>query len=450
MKSTILIAVGLVTIPVVTAVLKSPELIPMATWQKLPLPCGELSSQDIAEMNRKYGSAEISRPASGTATVRKASWSQTSNFKLGVDAGARNPATPAPMARLAQPLLVAQADDPGGEGDPTTPTPPTAPAAPEAHAAPLAPTPPAAPEAPAAPLAPLAHGLEVAVDELQNEVDQAQQQAEKAANEAKGAFDRATSAFSTGDYGPFARLGGSSTHNLIIRSSDTDPKSLAAADQDLSVMGRILAKAAAKTGEDEEKTALGIHISSFGSGVRNIQIEGHGVIFLLKANFPLVGPPEKVVEEKPKEPGNSAWEQTYSELYGSHESMAETRHLGHSKEPKIKYDPDRVEELENTLLDAMKNAANIRSLKDGESVTVVVTSGDDGSNLWEMDTGPFGYNSSVNTYVWTGSSSSSSGSVRKSHGGTLTIRAKKSDIDAFFHGKLTIDDFRRKATIATY
>ncbi|HWY77594.1 MAG TPA: hypothetical protein VN281_18395 [Verrucomicrobiae bacterium] len=436
MKSTILIAVGLVATPLVTAVLKSPELIPIAAWQKLPLPCGELSSQDVAEMNRKYGSGDISRPGPSTATARKAEWSQTSNFELGVDAGARNPATPAPTARLAQPLLLAQADDPGGDADPTTPT---------------TPTPPAAPEPPSTPLAPLAHGLEVAVDELQHEVAEAQQQAEKAANEAKGAFDRATSAFSTGDYGQFARLGGSSTHNLIIRSSDTDPKSLVAADQDLSVMGRILAKAAAKTGEDEEKTALGIHISSFGSGVRNIQIEGHGVIFLLKANFPLVGAPEKVVEEKPKEPGNSTWESTRDELYGSHESTAETRHLGHSKEPKIKYDSDRVEQLENTLLDAMKNAANIRSLKDGETVTVVVTSGDDGSNLWEMDTGPFGYNSSGNTYVWSSSSSSySSGSVRKSHGGTLTIRAKKSDIDAFFHGKSTIDDFRRKATIATY
>jgi hypothetical protein len=436
MKSTILIALGLVAAPVVMTVLNSPELIPMSAWQKLPLPGGELSNQDIAEMNRKYGSPDATWPASSTSVLQKTGWSETSNFKLSADAGARNPAMRTPSARMARPLLFAQADDPGGDADPATPTPPT---------------PPATPEAPASRLAPVAHGLDVAMDELQHEVTAAQQEAEKAASEAKNAFDRATSGFGSGDSGPFMRLGGSSTHNLIIRSSDTDPKSLATADQDLTVMGRILAKATVKTGEDDEKTALGIHITSFGSGVRNMQIEGHGAIFLLKANFPLIGPPEKVVEEKPKEPGNSTWEQTYSEIYGSHESTGEARHLGHTKEPKIKYNPDRVEELENTLLDAMKNAANIRTLKDNESVTVVVTGGDDGSNVWEWDTGPFSYNSSGNSFVWAGSSSSTgSGSSHKPHGGTLTIRAKKSDIDAFFHGKTTIDDFRRKATIATY
>ena len=437
MKMTILLAVGVIAAPALTALLKSPELVPLAAWQKLPLPEGRLSDEDIAQMNRTYGRVETIQ--ANLFRTTRAVLSQGPSARTSLDAGARNPAPPSwPM----KPLLLAQTADPAPEAEPSQPE------------APATPEPPAAPEAPAAPLAPIARGVQTAVDEIQREVNRAQQQAEKAEVEAKRAFDRAASSFASGDFEPFMNFttSGSSGHNLIIRSSETDPKSLIAADEDLTVMGRILSKAAGKAGEDEEKTALAIRITSFGSGVRNIQIEGHGVIFLLKANFPLVGPQEKVAEEKPKEPGNSTWEQTRDELYGSHDSSGAMRHLGHPKEPKIKYDPDRVEELENTLLDAMKNASNIRALKDGETVTVVVTSAEDGS-AWSVQTGPFGYGSggggSANTYVWTGSSSSTSG-VHKTHGGTLTIRAKKSDIDAFFHGKLTLEDFRRKATIAVY
>ena len=33
---------------------------------------------------------------------------------------------------------------------------------------------------------------------------------------------------------------------------------------------------------------------------------------------------------------------------------------------------------------------------------------------------------------------------------TLTLRAKKADIDAFFKGKLSLDEFRKRVTIALY
>ena len=36
------------------------------------------------------------------------------------------------------------------------------------------------------------------------------------------------------------------------------------------------------------------------------------------------------------------------------------------------------------------------------------------------------------------------------HGTIMTIRVKKSDADAFAKGKLSLEDFRKKASITTY
>ncbi len=441
----VLLALSLVTAPAMKALLETPELLPAEVWKQLPLPDSEMSTEEITELNRNYGGLTTHEPKFVRAHHPVFSQAPV----LNAEAGAGTLVRP---TLLEKPVLLAQ----------TAPAP--APAAAE----------PAEPDVPS-PRALPNRASQQTLQDIQHEAGRNQAQAEQQEAEAKSAYDRALAGI---DYQPGQSLyvktftTGSTGRNLIIRSSETDPKSLAATEEDLSVMGRILAKAAAKTGGDEENKAMGIRITTLGGGgVKNLQIEGYGVIFLLKANFPLAGPPAKVAEEKPKEPGNSTWEDAKEELYGSPETTEPRQRRLRPGGPAVEYDPKRVEQLENSLLEAMKNASNIRALKDGESVTVTVTSGENGSIAWEdagignnafiapgaapnsIGNGGYGWSSAAPGGVAGGGGGRGGGEPghKAGHAGTtLTIRAKKSDVDAFFRGKLNLEDFRRKATIALY
>jgi uncharacterized membrane protein YgcG len=256
---------------------------------------------------------------------------------------------------------------------------------------------------------------------------------------------------------------------LVICSSAADAKTLAAGEEDLSIMSRILEKAAAQPRENEEREAMGIQLFTMGNdgGVKNLLIEGYGAVFMLNVNYPLIGPATKVDEDETKDRTNSAWDETKHELYGQPSGDA---NAGSRQE----YDPKRVENLKNALLAALKNASNIRNLKSDESVTVVVTS--EGSGQFSLRTEPRGRKpgSASGSGGGGGGSGSSSGSGGgggfgpfggggswlssgaggnqgpAASGAVLTIRAKKSDIDAFAKGKLTPEEFRNKSTVILY
>jgi hypothetical protein len=137
--------------------------------------------------------------------------------------------------------------------------------------------------------------------------------------------------------------------------------------------------------------------------------------------------------------------------------------------PKIRYDATRVEKLKTSLLTALKNASNIRSLKSDENVTLVVTSmnggqgqgmvfqeklkklsapagGSGGGSSGGSGGGRFGAGgANWQSPVITLNQNSSAGT-----GAVLTIRARKSDIDAFAKGKLTLEEFRNKTATLIY
>jgi len=113
--------------------------------------------------------------------------------------------------------------------------------------------------------------------------------------------------------------------------------------------------------------------------------------------------------------------------------------------PAEEFDAGRVEKLKESLLEALRNATHIRALKPDDFITLVVQGADiaraevkrfraDGNN--KADSNRAGYTV-----------------VRKGGGGgqsVMTIRLKKADADACAQGKLTPDDFRKKAAIQTY
>jgi hypothetical protein len=274
---------------------------------------------------------------------------------------------------------------------------------------------------------------------------------------------------------------------LVIRTSETDGKTLAGTEEDLNIMARILDKAVRGIEGAAQPEAMGVPltIAQGNNGVRNMQIEGYGAVFQLSVNFPLKGPEEKAEDKTPKEPTNSAWDQTKRELYGQ-PTRPNGNPFGAPASRRVVFDPKRVEQLKDALLEALRDASNMSHVKSDENVTVVVTSALSGNVYATRPTGARGggagfFGAPGSTAQGGGSSNSANNgklvydkrtgstivseknadgnpSVRVVHmnpgpsvsESVLTIRARKSDIDAFAKGRLTLDEFRGKAGVLVY
>jgi hypothetical protein len=240
----------------------------------------------------------------------------------------------------------------------------------------------------------------------------------------------------------------------VIRTSDADAKSQVNLGEDLAVMSRILDKALAqRTDDDRQNRFMGIDVMfAPGSGpVRSLYLEGYGAVFLLNANFPLLPPPEKPQPAKEKSETDSTWDEAKRELYGQPDAFGQALKAYKSVfagGPEREYDEQKVEALKAGLIEALKNATNIRSLKSDEAITVCVFGG--------VSAGP----RKAKTFAKDSSDDQDQDGnevvvINRDEGpparGTiLTIRVKKTDVDAFAKGKLNLDDFRRKASVTAY
>ncbi|EEF62485.1 hypothetical protein [Pedosphaera parvula] len=237
--------------------------------------------------------------------------------------------------------------------------------------------------------------------------------------------------------------------SLVIRSGDVDPKSISTIEEDMNVMSRILEKAAEKRGVDEMRRVMGVRLSTFGDELKNMQIENYGVIFLVKVNFPLSGPPEHIAESKPNQQTNSAWEEAKREVYGQRRGVTVDEFQAvPGKPPEEQYNPKRVDELKESLVNALKNASNIRGLKEDDSVTVVVTSAaTSDSFVRRMVT--LQHDLLANPEVVSQKEERGVTDVARTKS-TLTIKVKKGDIDAVAKGKLDADGFKKRIAISLY
>ncbi len=244
---------------------------------------------------------------------------------------------------------------------------------------------------------------------------------------------------------------------LIVQTSNPDATAIADAEEDLSVMALILRKATGDVRGDDKRMAMGIEVDStvFGSssGARNVYVEGYGALFLLGVRFPLIAPPEKAEETKLKEEPGSDWAEAREEYLRGERNSFEVqlervwagagRILG-DKLNAEEYDADKVEGLKSGLLEALKNATHIRALKPEEFVTVVIQ----GAEAMRADktvgrTRTPGGEANVKV------TSSKRGDSRRGET-VMTIRVKKSDVDAFAKGNLDAAGFRKKSAIQTY
>jgi hypothetical protein len=239
-----------------------------------------------------------------------------------------------------------------------------------------------------------------------------------------------------------------SARPLVIRTSTMDPKDQANLEEDLVIMAKVLDKALQPVPEPNTPyRAMGIDLfgSSSSPAMRNLYLDGYGALFMLRVGFPLVPPPPGPAEPKKEDSEtDSAWEQAKQELYGQGQA-------GMPPGPAQEFNEAKVSQLKAQLLEALKSASNIRELKPSESVTVCIFGG--------AGSGRF-IRSGLRTHAsaTAGQPSIPADSARmlavdhrgKQRGTVMTLRAKKSDIDAFAKGKLDHDEFSKTVKIEAY
>jgi hypothetical protein len=216
----------------------------------------------------------------------------------------------------------------------------------------------------------------------------------------------------------FSPLLGSSQEPIppvVIQFSGGTSNALEQKLEDLTVMTRLIEKALEGALGDEETTVkMGVRmlLTASSRSVRTMYVEGLGPLFMIKVDFPLV--PPAAGEEKPPSTARSEWDKARAEVKGTEPAGDDP--WGVNGSSRVPYNQELVEALTQTVLGALKQAAHIRDLKPDEYIAVSVF-------------GP--------------ATTAGAGTV-------LTLRAKKSDVDAFAKGDLNLEGFRRLATLNKY
>jgi len=203
---------------------------------------------------------------------------------------------------------------------------------------------------------------------------------------------------------------------VVQFSGDNDTMDLL--QEDLAIMGLQIRKAIEGTSDQDVLTKPEKLLRATGSpSVRTMYLDGFGVVVFLKVGFPLLGsaaPPPAAPE-----PADTEWNRAKQDLLAEKRRALTTDFI--AGQP---YDADQVETLKTQVCTALKDATNIRSIKQGDFIAVTA----------------FGPPSALGGKP----------GVSEMRGTVLTIRVKKSDIDAYAANKLDLDKFKEKAAIAAY
>ncbi len=226
---------------------------------------------------------------------------------------------------------------------------------------------------------------------------------------------------------------------LIIRSSAMDPKDQTALSEDLAVMAHILNKAADESIGNRPPTAMGIDV--FGApgspGSRMLYLEDYGAVFTINVGIPLVAAKSGPEKKKEEAPSDTAWEEAKRELYGQGPGPMTVG------TPVEQFSAEKVERLTDALVEAMRNAKNIRGLKPDDSITVCILGAPAAPESHGRQGAP-GVPPSGGTVAVVYPDG------RPPKGTIMTIRVKKSDADAFAKGSLKSDEFRKQVRVERY
>jgi len=246
----------------------------------------------------------------------------------------------------------------------------------------------------------------------------------------------------------------SSSNVLVVPNTDIKAEDVAAITQDMQVMSHIFQKIF--TGPRLIEGLFMDYGKFFGRESRATQaiyLQGYGTLFLLEVDFPFSPPTKPKEKAEDTKEADSVWQRAKQEIFSP------TTTVGRGEDPENKYDAEKVEELKTRLIKALKHAANIRNIKSDEWIILTVI-GKGGGYSGGVGSGVGGYGGGGDVNVRRSYSSAVMGrytTTRIVPGGkgvassmVLTIRAKKSDVDAFAKGELDYDKFREKVQILTY
>jgi hypothetical protein len=226
--------------------------------------------------------------------------------------------------------------------------------------------------------------------------------------------------------------------------------------EDLAIMSRVLDKGVSHALEEDRGPAAGggdFRPSLAGEAGQTLYLDGYGAVFTLRVRFPLIAqapeePPAQAPEQKPE----SLWEQTRREMQepapGAPGRPRRAQRPARPADAEPAFRPERVEQLKSALLDSLREASHIRGLAAGDAVSIVVlgsnglpgvsgfavaTATGGGAPGPGADEGP--------TYV------QSIGVPNPQNAGVLTLHVLKADIEALAAGRLTPEEFAKRATI---
>jgi len=278
---------------------------------------------------------------------------------------------------------------------------------------------------------------------------------------------------------------------LVVPTEEVKAEDLAAITEDMQVMSYILDERFKET-----RRIQGVFIDFgdfFGRDNRQTEatyLQGYGVLFAMEVNFAFSPPPaqQKPESEQPGEQVDSTWQRAKQEVFSPQESPG----VGMSGSPD-EYNSRMVEELQRDLIATLQHAANIRALQPDEWVILTVIGGRPqfggpvpmmggfssmpGGSAGAMG-GMGGFGGGVYGGMGTGMGGGmmyggmgggmgggmmggGMGGMGMGMGGmagagefspatVLTIRAKKSDIDAFANGEIDFERFKENVKTLMY
>jgi hypothetical protein len=260
-------------------------------------------------------------------------------------------------------------------------------------------------------------------------------------------------------YGYSSRTSSDSVPPVVIQFGAKDASAIDAMEEDLAVMTHIIDRAVDRVGE-EVPDALGVPLvyTSGGRSVRALYLDGFGPLIMVKVNFP-VHSPATTEAKTPDKQESSEWEDARLHLYGGNREISVR-----GSSSAVPYDAGRVEALKKQLITALKNASNMKGVKPDESVSVTVfgspaaVAGGDafgagvgrGGGTRPGNSLPGGGKGGDVVYERQGASANLELARTTLQGTVLTLRAKKSDIDAASKGSLDEEAFTKKVTVSTY
>lgn len=261
------------------------------------------------------------------------------------------------------------------------------------------------------------------VKEVERQIQYAQAQAGKAMPAFKRAFG--------------ASYVNSAEPPLVVATTPLEPAALAELREDLTVMAKLLDNEISDERDDHSmRRAMGIVVNWMPGGTASdhLYLEGYGAILQTSVRFPLASPKKEEATKPAEPPKNSAWESARREIYGGDKDEEDL--VIFRQEHREEYSPERVETLKKAILKALASANNFRRLDRDETVTAVVRS-----------------RTGSRSQVMLFKSSDAHGKAQTNTNepdSTLTIRIKKADADALAAGKISEDEFRKRAKVAIY